>query len=55
LEEEMNILLAEDEQKIANLIIELLKKDGYQVDYAKDGEEAIHFYKSNSYNILILD
>ncbi len=51
----MLILLAEDEPKIAKLIINLLNKDGYQVDYAQDGEEAILYCKNNSYDVIILD
>ena len=51
----MIILLAEDDPKIAKLIIELLSKDGYQVDYAHDGQEALLYCDNNSYDIVILD
>jgi DNA-binding response OmpR family regulator len=51
----MLILLAEDEPKIARLIIDLLKKDGYQVDHAKDGEEVMFYCDNNSYEVIILD
>lgn len=51
----MLILLAEDEPKIAKLIINLLKKDGYQVDYAQDGEEVIFYCKNNKYDVIVLD
>lgn len=51
----MLILLAEDEPKIARLIIDLLKKDGFQVDHAKDGEEVMFYCDNNSYEVIILD
>ena len=40
------VLLAEDDPKIAKLIISLLGKDGCQVDHAHDGEEAL-LYRNN--------
>lgn len=51
----MLILLAEDDIKIATLLIHLFKKDGYQIDHAKDGEEAILYAQSNHYEVVILD
>ncbi|MBN2879476.1 MAG: response regulator transcription factor [Clostridia bacterium] len=51
----MIVLLAEDDQKIAKLIIGLLVKDGYQVDHANDGEEALLYCENNVYDVIILD
>lgn len=51
----MLILLAEDDPKIAKLLLKLLDGDGYQVDYAKDGEEALMYSELNSYELIILD
>ncbi|MCK8058686.1 MULTISPECIES: response regulator transcription factor [unclassified Fusibacter] len=51
----MLILLAEDDVKIARLLIHLFKKDGYQIDHAKDGEEAILYAQSNHYEVVVLD
>ncbi|MBN2851183.1 MAG: response regulator transcription factor [Clostridia bacterium] len=51
----MLLLLAEDDSKIAELLIQLLKKDGYQVDYAPDGEEALLYCSLNNYDVVILD
>lgn len=51
----MLILLAEDDQKLAKLLIHLLNKDGYQVDHAKDGAEALLYAGMNQYDVLILD
>lgn len=51
----MLILLAEDDPKIAKLLIHLFKKDGYQVDHAKDGIEALLYTETNTYDIVLLD
>jgi len=49
------LLLAEDDPKIAELLIRLLKKDGFQVDHAIDGKEAVFYNDLNKYDALILD
>lgn len=49
------ILLAEDDLKISELILHLLRKDGYEVDHAKDGEEALMYVSMNTYEIIVLD
>lgn len=51
----MLILLAEDDPKIAKLLVHLLKKDGHQVDHARDGEEALMYHGLNDYEVIILD
>ncbi|MCY6369631.1 response regulator transcription factor [Clostridium ganghwense] len=51
----MNILLAEDDKDISNLIVKYLKKEGYSVDTAYDGEEALLKYYEREYNLIILD
>lgn len=51
----MLILLAEDDPKIAELLIHLFKKDGYQIDHAKDGVEALLYTENNHYDIILLD
>ncbi len=51
----MLILLAEDDLKIAKLLIHLFNKDGYQLDYAKDGVEALMYAEMNQYDVIILD
>ncbi len=51
----MLILLAEDDPTIAKLLMQLLGKDGYQVDHAKDGEEAMMYFQMNTYELIILD
>lgn len=51
----MLILLAEDDPKIAKLLIHLFNKDGFQVDYASDGLEAMMYIEMNTYDVIILD
>jgi len=50
----MIVLLAEDDPKIAKLIISLLGKDGCQVDHAHDGEEALLYCESNAYDVYLI-
>lgn len=51
----MLILLAEDDPKIAKLLVHLFRKDGYQIDHAKDGIEALLYTESNQYDVILLD
>lgn len=51
----MLVLLAEDDAKIAKNLVHLLGKDGFQVDHALDGEEAMMYIELNTYNVIILD
>jgi len=51
----MLLLLAEDDPKISKLLIHLLNKDGFQVDYAADGLEAMMYIDLNTYDVVILD
>jgi len=51
----MNILLVEDDAKIAKFITKGLQEEMYQVDCAADGEDGFLFLKLNSYDLVILD
>lgn len=51
----MQILIVEDEEKIANLLRKGLLEERYTVDIAKDGEEALYKFEINDYDIVILD
>jgi two-component system, OmpR family, copper resistance phosphate regulon response regulator CusR len=51
----MNILLAEDEPKIASFLKKGLEESAYNVDLAKDGKEAIRKGLENDYDVIILD
>lgn len=49
------ILIAEDEEPIANLIRMNLKKAGYSCVWAADGEEAANFMESEPFDLVLLD
>lgn len=51
----MQILIVEDEDKIANILRKGLLEEFYNVDIAHDGEEALEKVKFNSYDFIILD
>lgn len=51
----MKILLVEDEKLLSKAITKGLKKSGYAVDDAYDGEQALEFFEINSYDIVVLD
>ncbi|MFE0506545.1 response regulator transcription factor [Peribacillus butanolivorans] len=51
----MKLLLVEDEVVLSNIISKGLKKSGYAVDTAFDGEEALEYFEINVYDLIILD
>lgn len=51
----MKILLVEDEELLSNVITKGLKKLGFAVDQAYDGESALYLYEVNNYDLMILD
>jgi DNA-binding response OmpR family regulator len=54
--ENLKILVVDDESRMRKLVGDFLKKKGFQVLEAADGEEAIDlFFSDNSINLLILD
>jgi len=50
-----SILLIEDDQKLADLIQRSLKREGYDVTVAFDGEEGKSYLLKNKYDLLITD
>ncbi len=51
----MRILLVEDEVSLADALVYLLKKDGYQVDVSYDGSEGEDLALSGIYDGIVLD
>jgi len=51
----MQILLLEDEIKIANALKKGFLEENYNVDSARDGEEALEKVSINTYDFIILD
>jgi len=52
---DISILIADDEQEIANLIAIHLEKEGYHVIKVSDGQEAVRVVETQSIDLLILD
>lgn len=51
----MRILVVEDEPNLNNVISKRLKKEGYSVDSAFDGETALEYILSIEYNAVVVD
>lgn len=51
----MNILLVEDETRVADFIRRGLAAEGWAVDHAKDGHDALAHAESNRYDVILLD
>lgn len=51
----MRLLLAEDTADLNRTITMVLKHEGYEVDSAFDGEQALEFAMTNTYDGVILD
>jgi DNA-binding response OmpR family regulator len=51
----MNILVIEDEAKVAGFLKKGLQQSGYEVDVAADGEEGYEKLRSQNYDLVLLD
>ncbi|MGG5462130.1 response regulator transcription factor [Clostridium sp. B9] len=51
----VNILVAEDDLRILRLITDFLKKEGFNVYSAKDGQEALEYFEKENISLIILD
>ena len=50
-----NILVADDEESMRWVLSKALKKKGFAVDLARDGDEALRYIRTNTYDLAILD
>lgn len=50
-----NILVADDEESMRWVLSKALRKKGFNVDLARDGDEALRSIKANCYDLAILD
>lgn len=55
MENQGHILAVDDEESITNFVSYALKKEGFTVDTADDGEKALAMAKENDYDLFILD
>ena len=51
----MRILIIEDEESLAELVANRLKKEKYIVDISLDGEEGLYNALENIYDLILLD
>lgn len=49
------LLLVEDDRKLADLICQNLRRVGYEIDFAPDGEAALRLAEGTSYHVLLTD
>ena len=53
--EDVRVLIADDEREIRELVKKYMERELYKVDVAANGEEALHLFDQNDYNLVILD
>ena len=51
----MKILLVEDEKRMAQALVEILRMEKYEVEHCADGVSGMDAVESNVYDIIILD
>ena len=51
----MRILVVEDDKKIASFVVNGFKQNGFAVDHARDGEEALALMRATPYDAAVLD
>lgn len=51
----IKILIVEDEEGINEIEKKYLEKEGYIVDQAFDGQEALNLFEKNTYDLVLLD
>lgn len=49
------IIIVDDEKLMREALVEWLNDEGYTVDVASDGPEALEMFKKNSYKSMIVD
>jgi DNA-binding response OmpR family regulator len=51
----MRVLIVEDSPRLQRSVSSALRKSGYAVDVASDGEEGLWLADSNAYDVIVLD
>jgi len=49
------ILVAEDDKSVRDTMVDLLSEAGFEVQGARDGDEAMQMIQDSSFNIVITD
>lgn len=53
--EKTKILIAEDDPFLSKVVGATLQQEGFEVDHAKNGQEAIDLAGKNKYKVILLD
>ncbi len=53
--DQMQILVAEDEQRMAELLRQTLSEEGHHVVVARDGREGLNYARSSNFDVILLD
>ncbi len=51
----MRVLILEDNELLLETLEDFLENEGFEIDLAKDGEEALRLIYNNSYSLYLLD
>ena len=51
----MRLLLAEDEKDLADVLLVIMKQQGFQIDWAANGAEAVDMASDGNYDCMIFD
>ncbi len=51
----MRLLFVEDSERLRRSVCDGLRRSGYAVDAAADGEEGLHLGRTENYDVIILD
>lgn len=55
IKERTKILVVDDDEEITDLVVKYLEVEGYKVDKAYNGSDALKLFKTNVYNMVISD
>ena len=53
--DDVRVLIVDDEERIRDMIIEYVSLEGYIIDEATNGLEALDLFKQNTYSVIVLD
>ena len=51
----MRILIAEDDKELAEFTKDGLEREGFVVDWAPNGQEALALARESAYDVILLD
>jgi two-component system copper resistance phosphate regulon response regulator CusR len=51
----MRILLIEDEQKLQDMLVDVLTTEGFEISAARNGIEGVELFLNSAYDLVILD